>query len=142
MNIESPQISWRNHHFRYGTAEGGLWGERCPSGHLVFPPRDICPKCSMEAKEAYKLSGRGEVYSFTRMVDSIPEGFEDQAPYYVALIQLEEGPMLTVQLTDIDPNEPVYIGQRVEMVTRVLRKNGDSGIISYGFKFRPLLSPR
>lgn len=96
----------------------------------------------MEAKEAYKLSGRGEVYSFTRMVDSIPEGFEDQAPYYVALIQLEEGPMLTVQLTDIDPNEPVYIGQRVEMVTRVLRKNGDSGIISYGFKFRPLLSPR
>jgi hypothetical protein len=31
------------------------------------------------------------------------------------------------------------IGMKVEMVTRKLREKGDSGLIIYGYKFRPLL---
>lgn len=86
---------------------------------------------------ASPLSGRGEVFSFTTMYN-VPQGYEDQKPYTVALIKLEEGPMVTAQLTDIDAGD-VKIGLRVEMVTRKLREEGDEGQIVYGYKFRPLL---
>ena len=83
------------------------------------------------------LSGRGEVYSYTVMYN-VPQGFEEQKPYAVALVRLDEGPMVTAQLTDIDLKE-IKIGMRVEMVTRKLREDGDEGQIIYGYKFRPVL---
>lgn len=67
-----------------------------------------------------------------------PAGFEEQAPYVLALVQLDEGPLVTAQLTDLA--EPVIIGMRVEMVTRKLRTEGESGMIVYGYKFRPVLA--
>jgi uncharacterized OB-fold protein len=60
-------------------------------------------------------------------------------PYTVALVKLEEGPMVTAQLADVTPDE-VEIGMPVEMVTRKLRQEGEQGVVLYGYKFRPLLS--
>jgi uncharacterized OB-fold protein len=55
----------------------------------------------------------------------------------VAIVKLEEGPMLTAQLTDIG-EQPIEIGMPVEMVTRKMRNDGDErGLIVYGYKFRP-----
>ena len=88
---------------------------------------------------AHTLSGRGEVYSITTMYN-VPRGYEDQSPYTVALVKLDDGPMVTAQLTDVDAAD-VKIGLRVEMVTRKLREDGDEGQIIYGFKFRPILQP-
>jgi len=84
------------------------------------------------------LSGRGEVYSFSIMYNA-PQGYEDQKPYTIALVKLDEGPMVTAQLTDVD-NGDVRIGMRVEMVTRKLREEGAEGQIIYGYKFRPMIS--
>jgi uncharacterized OB-fold protein len=57
----------------------------------------------------------------------------------VALVKLNEGPMVTAQLTDLG-NQKVEIGMPVEMVTRKLRSDGDErGIIVYGYKFRPMM---
>lgn len=88
--------------------------------------------------EVFPLSGRGTVYSFTTVTQP-PEAFEVQAPYLLALVKLDEGPVVTAQLTDVDG--PVEIGMRVEMVIRKLRTDGDRGIIVYGPKFRPELRP-
>jgi len=68
-----------------------------------------------------------------------PAGFEEYAPYTVALVKLEEGPIVTAQLTDVEP-ERVAIGQPVEMVTRKLRDDGHAEVISYGYKFRPRIT--
>ena len=57
----------------------------------------------------------------------------------VALVKLEEGPMVTAQLADVEP-EQVAVGMPVEMVTRKLRQDGERGVIVYGYKFRPVLS--
>lgn len=84
------------------------------------------------------LSGYGVVYSYTLMYNA-PKGYEDQRPYVIALVQLEEGPMVTAQLTDVDPDD-VFIGLRVEMVTRKLKEEGPEGQIIYGYKFRPVLA--
>jgi uncharacterized protein len=88
------------------------------------------------APEKFSFSGRGTVYSYTTILEA-PEGYEEQAPYLVALVQLDEGVFITAQLTDVDA--PVNIGDRVEMVTRKLTTEGERGMIVYGYKFRPLL---
>lgn len=115
-----------------------LEGEICDHcGKLIFPPRDICPECKQPAKTSHPLSGKGEVYTFSTVYNA-PEGFEEYTPYTVALVKLEEGPIVTAQLTDIAPGD-VSIGMPVEMVTRRLRTHGDEGTIVYGYKFRPTL---
>jgi uncharacterized OB-fold protein len=129
-------------HWRLRKQRYGLVGEVCPHCEAkIFPPRDVCPECGQEAKTLYAFSGRGQVYSYTTVYDA-PQGFEENAPYTVALVKLEEGPLVTAQLTDLG-DEPVEIGQPVEMVTRRLRQDGDErGLIVYGYKFRPVLSPQ
>lgn len=127
-------------HWRLKKQRYALIGETCPHCHAkIFPPRDVCPECGGEAKTAYRFSGKGEVYSFTRMGNA-PAGFEQQSPYTVALIKLEEGPIVTAQLTDLGDTD-VQIGMPVEMVTRKLRNDTDErGIIVYGYKFRPVMA--
>ncbi len=123
-------------HWRLKDQRYGLVGEVCDKcGTKLFPPRDVCLECSAPAKELYTFTGLGEVYSYTTIYNP-PAGFEQYAPYTVALIKLDEGPLLTAQLTDIDPDN-VEIGLPVEMVTRKLREDGDQGVIVYGYKFRP-----
>lgn len=126
-------------HWRLRKQRYGLVGEVCPHCEAkIFPPRDICPECGQEAKTLYSFSGRGEVYSYTTVYEP-PAGYEENVPYTVALIRLEEGPMVTAQLTDLDGE--VQIGAPVEMVTRRLRSDGDErGLLVYGYKFRPVLS--
>jgi len=125
-------------HWRIKKQRYALVGEVCPHcAAKIFPPRDICPECGDEAKDHYQFSGRGEVYSYTTLYNA-PAGYEEQAPYTVAMVQLEEGPLVTAQLTDIDVKEP-QVGMPVEMVTRKLGSEGDRGILIYGYKFRPVL---
>jgi len=127
-------------HWRLRKQRYALVGEVCPHCDAkIFPPRDVCPECGGEAKTAYTFSGKGEVYSFTRL-ENAPAGFEEQSPYTVALIKLQEGPIVTAQLTDLGTDE-VQIGMPVEMVTRKLRSDGNErGILVYGYKFRPVMS--
>ena len=127
-------------HWRLKKQRYALVGEVCPHCEAkIFPPRDVCPECSGEAKTAYTFSGKGEIYSFTRMGNA-PAGFEEQSPYTVALIKLEEGPIVTAQLTDLGEND-VQIGMPVEMVTRKLRSDTDErGMLVYGYKFRPVMA--
>jgi uncharacterized OB-fold protein len=124
-------------HWRLRKQRYGLVGEVCPQCEAkLFPPRDVCPECGGEAKTLYNFSGRGQVYSYTTVFEA-PAGYEDVAPYTVALVKLEEGPLVTAQLTDIADQE-VEIGTPVEMVTRKLRSDGDErGLLVYGYKFRP-----
>lgn len=126
-------------HWRLKAQRYGLVGEVCPHCKVkIFPPRDLCPDCGLEAKEPFAFSGRGEVYSYAPVKDA-PAGFEGNAPYTVALVRLAEGPMVTAQLTDLGGHSP-QIGMPVEMVTRKLRADGDRGMLVYGYKFRPYLS--
>lgn len=122
-------------HWRLQNQRYSLVGEVCKQcGAKLFPPRDVCPECSQPAYEPYKFSGKGKIYSYSTIYQA-PTGYEEFVPYTVALIELEEGPLVTAQLTDMDRSE-VEIGVPVEMVTRKLREEGDDGLIVYGYKFR------
>jgi uncharacterized OB-fold protein len=82
-------------------------------------------------------SKQGVVYSYT-IVQEPPAGYEEQAPYYLALVKLDEGKIVTAQLTDV--SNGVSIGDRVEMVTRKLTTEGAQGMIVYGYKFRKVVN--
>ncbi len=130
--MEIPR-HWRIRQQRYA-----LVGEVCPHCNAkLFPPRDVCPECGQDARTPYQFSGKGEIYSYTTIYEP-PAGFEEYTPYTVALVKLEEGPIVTAQLTDVG-DHPIEIGMPVEMVTRKIRSDGDErGMIIYGYKFRPL----
>ncbi|HLD92746.1 MAG TPA: Zn-ribbon domain-containing OB-fold protein [Anaerolineales bacterium] len=127
-------------HWRLKRQRYALVGEVCEHCNAkLFPPRDICPECGEEAKTLFQFSGKGEVYSYTTVYEA-PEGYGEQAPYTLAMVKLDEGPLITAQLTDLGAQKPA-IGMPVEMVTRLLRSATDErGMLIYGYKFRPAVA--
>ncbi|MFH2105858.1 MAG: Zn-ribbon domain-containing OB-fold protein [Candidatus Micrarchaeota archaeon] len=127
----SIPLTWRRIPERYR-----MIGVRCNTCSTnFFPTRLICPNCRRKGKlEPFKYSGEGEIYSFTE-IDSPPEGFEDQAPYVLALVKLKEGATLTAQIVDVRMKD-VKISDKVKMVFRVIQKDDPEGLIHYGFKFK------
>ncbi len=123
---------WREADHRYR-----LVAHQCGNCERVyFPPRDVCPEChrdSIGKMKEMELSGNGSIYSFT-VVHDVPPAFKRQRPYVLALIKLNEGPMVTGQIVDSLPEE-VEMGKRVHSVFRKIREDGQSGIIQYGYKF-------
>ncbi len=95
---------------------------------------DLSPVVNREIERG-KVA-RGVIFSYTR-VQEPPAGFEAQAPFYLALVALDDGGLITAQLTDVDGE--VAIGDAVEMVTRKLTTDGQRGMIVYGYKFRPAM---
>lgn len=124
---------WREQLQRYN-----LMANKCNScGKVFFPPRESCPDCrrrSIGQMESIKLSGKGEVITYT-IIHVGPDDFEEQVPYPIAIIQMDEGPRLTAQIVDCKP-EDVHIGMRVESVFRKIQEDGSIGAIYYGYKFR------
>lgn len=124
---------WREIKHRYR-----LVGERCVScGAAFFPPRAVCPRCGKRELEEYKLSERGQVVSWT-VIRNPPREYEKYAPYVVALVGLDDGIRVLSQVVDVEPEE-MKTGMRVEATFRRVKENGDSGIIEYGYKFRPII---
>ena len=124
---------WREIDQRYN-----LKGSTCGNcgGHF-FPARTMCPKCrhlSLGKLEPYTFSGNGVIESCTT-VHSPPPGFELQSPYVVALVRLDEGPVVTAQIVDVKP-DTLAVGARVRKVFRRVAQDGDAGVIHYGFKFK------
>ncbi len=127
---------WREIQSRYN-----LIGTRCGNcGTLDFPPRDVCPKCgrkSIGKMEKVPLSPSGTVVSYTT-IHQAPKGFDGTKPYLLAIVELKDGARLTSQIIDCDPAD-IAIGMPVEATFRKLGQDGTSGIIYYGYKFRPSL---
>ena len=125
-------------HWRLQNQRYRLIGVECEDcGVKSFPHRQICPQCKSKLVHAYQFKPEGKVYSHSVIYDA-PAGYEQSIPYAAALVQLDEGPLVTAQLTDVDVDD-INIGMPVEMVTRRLRQYGEDGLIVYGYKFRPKL---
>ncbi len=122
---------WRGIPARYR-----LIGSKCKNcNEVYYPPRKVCPKCKKARMDEVKLKGRGKIETYT-VIHVAPEGFEEQVPYVVAIVRLEEGPCLTTQIVDCEP-EDIYIGMPVEACFRRINEDGEAGVIYYGLKFRP-----
>ena len=96
--------------------EGRLEVQRClRCEHLRFPPAVLCPKCLAEEHEWVPLSGRGKIYSFIIVHRPQHPAFFADAPYNVAIVELEEGIRLHTNVVDC-PNDELRIDLPVEVV--------------------------
>ena len=84
-----------------GARAGELRIQRCTAcGDHYFYPRPLCPRCGSEAVEWVTASGRATLHSYVINHRPAP-GFEDEAPYAIAIVQLEEGPRLMTNLVGV-----------------------------------------
>ena len=82
-----------------------------------FYPRPFCRRCFSWDVEWRQLRGSGTLYSYAINYRPAP-GFEDQVPYVIAVVELDEGPrMMTNLLLDVMP-EPgrIPVGAPVTIV--------------------------
>lgn len=131
MPIESLALNWRKFDERYK-----LIGSKClKCNKEFFPKRTVCPNCRSKGKIVdQEMPRKGIIYSYTK-VFSAPKGYEDQTPYYLAIIELENKVKVLSQLADAEDNE-VRIGAPVEKCFRKIIEPNETGIISYGYKFK------
>jgi len=78
------------------------------------PPKKVCMECGSEYLETTQLSGMATIRTFT-VIRVPPEGLE--APYIVAMAELDEGPWVMGNIVDIDPDGATMelIGKRVRL---------------------------
>ncbi|MDO9072476.1 MAG: Zn-ribbon domain-containing OB-fold protein [Rubrivivax sp.] len=87
--------------------------KRCRDcGRHHFYPRALCPHCHSDALDWADARGTGSIYSFTIARRPAGPAFKADAPYVVAVIDLDEGARMLTNIV-IDDVEAVRIGQRV-----------------------------
>jgi uncharacterized protein len=98
---------------------------------LIHPPKSTCPRCQSEAVTPHRVSGNGEVYSFSVMHNRGNPGFDDERPFTIVIVHLDEQPRLKAlgNLVGCDPDD-VAIGMRVE----VTFEHRDGGVVIPQFK--------
>jgi hypothetical protein len=64
-----------------------------------------------------KASGRGKIFAFNRHHMAFHPAFQAEIPYVYALVELDEGPLISSTLVGGKLPKDVYdVGQRVEIV--------------------------
>ncbi|MBS3131011.1 Zn-ribbon domain-containing OB-fold protein [Candidatus Woesearchaeota archaeon] len=130
MNVSNVVMGWRR--IRKGNF---LLGSKCRKcSKLHFPAARLCKKCGSRELEDYRFKGTGKIYAYSE-VRTASSGFEKHVPYTVAIIELDDGPKMTAQIVE---SGKVHVGMKVESCLRKYYVDGDSGIIHYWIKFRPV----
>ena len=71
--------------------EGKISGTICKNcGTFHFPPRGDCVQCPSSEIDWKEISGDCKLVTYTT-IHAAPSGFEDEKPYTLAMVDLEEG---------------------------------------------------
>ena len=90
-----------------GCAAGELRLQRCTTCDAhYFPPRPFCPACLSDDVVWEAVSGRGTLHTYVINHRAAP-GFE--APYAIAVVQLDEGPRMMSNIVGVDPTPEALV---------------------------------
>ena len=115
-----------------------LLGLKCRAcGAITTPPKMVCRQCAGMDMEVIELKGSGKIRTFTTVFVA-SEGREDEVPYTIVIVELDDGPWIMGNLEGIDPKEASMelVGRKVKMSHKVFP--GDK--YSAGESARPLFS--
>ncbi len=115
-----------------------LEAHKCKTcGRAFIPRRQKCDKCGAIEFEIVKLSDRCRLVTYT--IIHIPASqFKDQSPYALGICEFPEGVRLTAQVADIEFDE-IKTGMELQVEFRRIQTDGPAGILSYGYKFVPVI---
>ena len=124
--------AWREYPQRY-RYEAGVC-KKC--GKWFFPPRLVCDACGHREFETKAMQRTGKILTHT-VIRVPPAPHADQAPFAVAVIEMDDGPRLTCQVADCK-DEQLVIGQKVKLEFRLITADGKAGTLNYGYKAVPV----
>jgi len=81
------------------------------------------------------LPRQGRLLYYT-IIHNPPPAFNDQGTYAVGIVELDNGVQITCQIVDVEFAN-LAPGMRIVMEFRMIQKDGDAGIIAYGYKAVP-----
>ena len=111
-----PRINGDNRQFWEGCKNHELKFQKCAScGHVRFPPSLVCPRCLCTDIEWVMSAGAGKVYTYAVYHTAYHDGFREEVPYVVAVVELREGPRLLTNIVGCAPGE-VYCEMPVTVV--------------------------
>jgi hypothetical protein len=97
--------------------QGRLSGLKCTGcGEISAQPRLVCAKCGGQDLEALELKSGGTIQTFT--VNYVAaEGRESEAPYIVAIVELDDGPWVMGNISGLKPQDATMdiMGRKVRM---------------------------
>lgn len=110
-----PPINRDNAFFFEGIDRGELLVQKCDScNELRHPPVPMCPTCHSLEWTGAPMSGRGSVFSYVVLHHPVVPPFEPG--YIVALVELEEGPRIVMNLEGVEAAD-VTVGMPVTVTT-------------------------
>jgi uncharacterized protein len=99
--------------------------QHCRScGQAQFYPRALCANCQASNLEWRTSMGRGTIFTYAVNYRAPNSAFEPDVPYVIALIDLDEGFRMMMNVRDCPP-EAVRIGMRVKII---FEQRGDQNI--------------
>jgi uncharacterized OB-fold protein len=111
-----PAISSLNRPYWDALKQRELRLQKCAGcGKVWYPPSPLCPACWSREFTWERLGGRGRVNSWVVFHQSYFRGYDDELPYNVAEVELEEGPRLLTNLVGVK-NDEIRAGMPVEIV--------------------------
>jgi uncharacterized OB-fold protein len=110
-----PEATPETRPFWDGCRDGVLMLPWCrPCATAFFPPSLYCSRCLSDDVEWRVASGRGRLHTYVIAHRAAP-GFEDQGPYAIAIVELDEGPRLMSNIVGI-PNTPDHLVLDMELL--------------------------
>ncbi|GGY90841.1 Zn-ribbon domain-containing OB-fold protein [Novosphingobium colocasiae] len=92
--------------FRAGLASGKLLIQNCSDcGKPNMWPRYACPHCQSDNLGWVESAGQGTLHTFCVLRQGAPEGFEEDLPYAIGVVKLDEGVQLLVRLEPDAPDD-------------------------------------
>jgi len=83
-----------------------LVSQRCAHcANWIFYPREQCPTCFSTRLDWAPVSGKGRVFAFTIVHQPAHPGFQPEAPYAYAIVQLDEGVRMPTNIVDCPLDE-------------------------------------
>jgi uncharacterized OB-fold protein len=80
--------------------------QRCPAcGEHQLYPRGHCSHCFAPGPEWVEAKGTGRLHTFSVVHRTSDAAFADDVPYVFGIVELDEGPRLTVNVVDTPLDE-------------------------------------
>ena len=111
----TPEINDENRAFWEGCRQGELRVQKCSNCGHIRHLSPACPQCLQAEHEWVAASGRGTVYSWIVVHQRYNRAFEEDLPYNVTIVELDEGPRMVTSLVDVE-NQDIKAGTLVEVV--------------------------
>jgi uncharacterized OB-fold protein len=111
-----PRPTAQSRPFWDGCREGRLLLQRCRAcGRHQFYPRLMCVHCDADALDWVEAAGSGRLESFTVVRRAVSAAYAPETPYVVALVALDEGPVMMSNVVGCDP-ETLVVGTRLRVL--------------------------